>query len=309
MVQPQHAVGACRRRFGVRHQHAGRASAADLAGEQIAARSSAVSGSRLPVGSSASTSAGRCTSARATATRCSSPPDKLARHAAAAVSQPDGAEQRGTRARPARRGRPRAGRAEARRSGRPSGAAGCGTPGTRSRASTSQQRARGVVELREVGAFDLDAAGLGAVEAGDQVEQRGSCPSPIRRRSRRIRRCRRSSESPSSTARAPKRLVSPSICSIAPILRIVSPCAGGCTRCAATMPALPCSRARVEHPVSPSTPYAPRPSGCADMSRTRRACTRARCRRSPARRFTSSSRTCSSPRRSRSAARSTSCRC
>ncbi len=35
----------------------------------------AVSGSRLPVGSSARMSAGRCTNARATATRCSSPPD------------------------------------------------------------------------------------------------------------------------------------------------------------------------------------------------------------------------------------------
>ena len=37
--------------------------------------SCAVSGSRLPVGSSASTSFGQCTSARAMATRCNSPPD------------------------------------------------------------------------------------------------------------------------------------------------------------------------------------------------------------------------------------------
>ena len=59
---------------------------------------SAVDGSRLPVGSSASTSGGECTRARAMATRCNWPPDKvrdagaaclLATHSQAAAARAD----------------------------------------------------------------------------------------------------------------------------------------------------------------------------------------------------------------------------
>ena len=52
-------------------------------------------GSRLPVGSSASTSAGRCTSARAIATRCSSPPESSRGMLRARSARPTAVQHRG----------------------------------------------------------------------------------------------------------------------------------------------------------------------------------------------------------------------
>ena len=66
----------------------------------------AVSGSRLPVGSSASSSAGWCTSARAMATRCSCPPLSCAGRRAASAPRPTASRAERTRAesgRPSRR--------------------------------------------------------------------------------------------------------------------------------------------------------------------------------------------------------------
>ena len=103
---------------------------------------SAVSGSRLPVGSSARISCGRWTRARAIATRCSCPPESVCGSRSLEAGQADGVEHR----RHARRGRPHAaGAAAGRRWRRRSGAAGHGRPGTRSRgddAGTPPARAR-----------------------------------------------------------------------------------------------------------------------------------------------------------------------
>ena len=76
---------------------------AHLRGQQRRSRVAAVAGSRLPVGSSASTSAGRCTSARAIATRCSCAARERARQRAAEPGEADRVEHRATRAASGRR--------------------------------------------------------------------------------------------------------------------------------------------------------------------------------------------------------------
>ena len=59
---------------------------------------SAVAGSRLPVGSSARINCGRCTSARAIATRCNWPPDKVCGRRSASASSPTARSTSCTRA-------------------------------------------------------------------------------------------------------------------------------------------------------------------------------------------------------------------
>ena len=76
-TQPHHAVAALRQRGVMGHQHQGHA-ALGVLGEQQIDDLLPVASSRLPVGSSATRIAGSGASARASATRCCSPPDNCA---------------------------------------------------------------------------------------------------------------------------------------------------------------------------------------------------------------------------------------
>ena len=91
-----------RRLLAVRHQEQrGPVLLAQLARELQHVR--AVAESRLPVGSSASSSGGRCAIARAIATRCISPPESCAGKAPARVRQPHPRQQLAHPLRPPRR--------------------------------------------------------------------------------------------------------------------------------------------------------------------------------------------------------------
>src|SRR5262249_14208548 len=129
--------------------------------------------SRLPVGSSARSSSGLVTRARATATRCCSPPDSLAGQG------------------PLRWAMPNCSRAPAARRGAPAPPTPSSTAGERqgdvllgrehvdevegledeADAPPPQQRQGVVGQRRQVGAVQADAAGGGQVEAADEVQQ------------------------------------------------------------------------------------------------------------------------------------------
>ena len=93
-----------------------------------------VSGSRFPVGSSASSTSGRLTKARAMATRCCSPPDSSLGSRFALPDRPDHLEHVGHHPVDHVGRACRSPRARTRRSRTPSSAAAAGSPGTRSRA-------------------------------------------------------------------------------------------------------------------------------------------------------------------------------
>ena len=126
--------------------------------------------SRLPVGSSAKTTAGRVTSARATATRCCWPPDISDGRCVQPVTQADGVDQRVE---------PFAVRLAAADAQRQHDV----LLGVEDRqqvvaledeadAAPAQQRQRVVGERVEPRAVDLDPAARRAVEAGEDVHQR-----------------------------------------------------------------------------------------------------------------------------------------
>ena len=98
LVQPHHAVHLRGEPLVVRGDQRGAAFVATRP-RNSAKTMSAVASSRLPVGSSASTSAGRLASARATATRCCSPPESWLGRWVEPLAEPERAEQR---SRPAR---------------------------------------------------------------------------------------------------------------------------------------------------------------------------------------------------------------
>ena len=130
-AQPHHAVAALRQRRVVRHQH--QRGAALRRGRRTADRRSRapVASSRLPVGSSAIRIAGLGASARASATRCCSPPDSSRRIviAAARASRP----RRAPAPRARGRRRRRQARAAPRRSPARSWSGSGGRTGTRCR--------------------------------------------------------------------------------------------------------------------------------------------------------------------------------
>ncbi len=140
---------------------------------RISRITAALSGSRLPVGSSASTSAGRCASARATATRCISPPDSSRGRLPARCARPTAVSSSSTRCAAAGPASPLSA------SGRPTLRATLRC-GSRWKAwNTKPMRARRTrvravsSRLREVAALEQDLARVGHVEPGDEVEQRG----------------------------------------------------------------------------------------------------------------------------------------
>ena len=127
--------------------------------------------SRLPVGSSASTIAGRPTSARAIATRWRSPPESFGgRNAAAARARRGRAPRPRARAARARRRRRRAGRR--RRSRAPRSARRGGTAGRRSRCGRPAAPRGPDPTASRRPARDRDAALGRAVERADQMQQR-----------------------------------------------------------------------------------------------------------------------------------------
>ena len=171
MVEPQHAVSGCRRRLGVRDQHAGGASAVDLAREQL---QHDIGGVRIEI-------AGRLVGQHERRPVHQRARDrdalqfaagKLTWHARLASGQPDFVEQRS-------RARVPLVRSDAEQHQRQRNVLhdrqvrqDVESLEHEAELRSSQQRARGVFEPRDVGAFDLDSAGLRAVESGDQVEQR-----------------------------------------------------------------------------------------------------------------------------------------
>ena len=98
------AVGRGHRRVG--DEEPGGAFALHRVAQAPASCAAALASSRLPVGSSASTSDGRCTSARAIATRCISPPESDAGLAPGLVAEAHGLQRR-QRPAPALRRAPR----------------------------------------------------------------------------------------------------------------------------------------------------------------------------------------------------------
>ena len=137
-----------------------------------AATTSPDSWSRLPVGSSHNTRPGRCTSARASATRCFSPPDSSCgrwwslRRESHLLDEIAGATldvvapRRGTRA--SAPGRSRA----------PNTAAAGDGPGTRSRRGGCGTRPGEVVQLERVLPVEQDRSGRGRFERAEDVEER-----------------------------------------------------------------------------------------------------------------------------------------
>ena len=124
------------------------------------------------MGSSASTSAGRCASARATATRCISPPDSSRGKLSARSREAHGLEQLASRADSPRGPPRRSARAASRRCARRSGAAAGGTPGTRSPCACD---APGCARSRRAArgrALRAAARPVRDIETGDQVQQR-----------------------------------------------------------------------------------------------------------------------------------------
>ena len=130
---------------------------------------SAVAGSRLPVGSSARISVGRCTSARAIATRCSWPPESVCGRRVLEAGEADRGQHRG----------------DARRVGRvlqQQRQADVGADAQvrqdveglehEAEALAPEDRLRRLGERMDVAAGDAHRAGVDRVEAGDAVEER-----------------------------------------------------------------------------------------------------------------------------------------
>ena len=169
MPQPQHPVGAADDPFVVAGDHHGAAVRARPAPAPVITRS-ALAWSSSAVGSSATTSAGRPTSASATASRCCSPPELVDGTWSAAVREVDGAQRL---ADVARRRPPRS--AATWRSC--SAAVRCGNSDPDDRCATKpirrRRRSRSVAGRRrgQVGAEHVEVAGAGPVAGGDQVQQ------------------------------------------------------------------------------------------------------------------------------------------
>ncbi len=180
------------RRRGMRDQHAAAPRDRIFARHRVNTVC-AVSGSRLPVGSSARINAGRCTSARASAIRCNSPPDSSRGMLGPRSPRPTAAEQfRDTLERSASRATPNSTSGSSTFCATVS-AAGYETTGTRSRLGASRQRALIVVHCGQVGAVDRDTV-RNRVGRGPRSDSAMSiCLSQTRRQSQRIRRPRQSS--------------------------------------------------------------------------------------------------------------------
>ena len=170
-----------RRRERMRDQDARPRRVPSPASRSSASTDAALSGSRLPVGSSASTSLGRCTSARAIATRCSSPPDSSRGSELRALARDRRREHRRPSALALGRPRRRAATAAARRSARTvrygSTWNAWNTKPIRSRRSTRQ---RVVVERGQVDAVEPDRPARRAGRARRSGSAASTCRRPTR---------------------------------------------------------------------------------------------------------------------------------